>query len=230
MPRICCIRGCHSEPNMLIHRFPRDKYMCKEWARATGMEHISLDDLPHTKVVCGFHFRQSDYQTTSPKRLIKTAIPSINLQFIEDIFMEHSYFKMREILKMSVNNCEHNYFKLNANVGRGAARYKQRVTSAAIPCAGTNDGSRGGTSTTTLHSITKQHSSSLSSSPSDTRDGMDSSSADEDDYDQDQEDEDFGRYIVQEIKKLPKTRRNEAKTHIVQFLVALDNLMESNTV
>lgn len=136
---------------------------------------------------------------------------------------------MREILKMTVNNSEHNYFKMSTNgpVGRGSARFK-RVTSASIPCSGSNDVGRGETST--AHSITKQHSSSLSSSPSDTRDGMDSSSADEDDYDQDEEDEDFGRYIVQEIKKLPKTRRNEAKTHIVQFLVALDSLMESNTV
>lgn len=212
---------------MLIHRFPREKTICKEWARATGMDHISLDDLPHTKVVCGYHFRPSDYQTTSPKRLIKTAIPSINLQFNEDIFMEHSYFKMREILKMTVNNSEHNYFKMNANVpvGRATARFK-RVTSESIPCTGSNDGVRE-TSSTSLHSITKQHSSSLSSSPSDTRDGMDSS-ADEDDYDQDEEDEDFGRYIVQEIKKLPKTRRNEAKFHIVQFLV--QGLMASNTV
>lgn len=84
---------------MLIHRFPRDKYMCKEWARATGMDHMRLEDLPHSKVVCGYHFRPSDYQTTSPKRLIKTAIPSINLQFNEDIFMEHSYFKVSIIIR-----------------------------------------------------------------------------------------------------------------------------------
>lgn len=41
---------------------------------------------------------------------------------------------------------------------------------------------------------------------------------DEDDY--------FGKFIVEKMKKFPKKLKNEAKSHIFQYLTELDNSIE----
>ncbi|XP_066595760.1 uncharacterized protein [Prorops nasuta] len=94
--RQCAVKGCLTVFGIGIpmHRFPKEESILLKWIEVTKLNCISL-----STIICGLHFKSSDYINLNAKKrmLKKTSIPSLNLFpdqeeliFLENILEEET--------------------------------------------------------------------------------------------------------------------------------------------
>ncbi|XP_059220920.1 trimethyllysine dioxygenase, mitochondrial-like isoform X3 [Stomoxys calcitrans] len=85
--RKCALPQCSGLRFNLVHKFPRRQERLQQWLDAIGSTRLS--SIPHERLnllwICCRHFRVEDYVNPQSKTLNIAAVPSLNLQNLNDL-------------------------------------------------------------------------------------------------------------------------------------------------
>lgn len=85
--RSCCVPGCKTGGRMPSHGIPKNRKRRIEWLQLLKIDETDENEINNLRI-CYKHFKQSDYSCAMfKKRLIHTAVPSIDINISED----HTY-------------------------------------------------------------------------------------------------------------------------------------------
>ena len=86
--RLCVVPVCKGEHFDLVHKFPMDNDRAKAWLKILKIEDVlrglSLEEIRKKRFVCSRHFRNGAYKNVESRSLNKTAMPSINIDALDD--------------------------------------------------------------------------------------------------------------------------------------------------
>lgn len=85
--RKCALPQCSGLRFNLVHKFPRRKERLQQWLDAIGSQRLSTISPAHLNLlwICCRHFRVEDYVNPQSKTLNVAAVPSLNLQNLDDL-------------------------------------------------------------------------------------------------------------------------------------------------
>lgn len=81
----CIIQSCGNNKkatvDLVLHYFPRTREIRQQWLKNIGMEELFLksDSALHMYAVCNDHFEDRCFAATDKKKLIRGAVPTLNL-------------------------------------------------------------------------------------------------------------------------------------------------------
>lgn len=95
--KACIVPVCGNEKFHLVHKFPSDAERFKQWMEAINSEIIEKlnglnpEGIRKRYFICARHFKLSDYKNSESRSLNLTAVPSLNLQELNELNLTKAY-------------------------------------------------------------------------------------------------------------------------------------------